>query len=296
MELRQLRYFLAVAENLHFTRAAERLRVAQPPLSRQIRRLEDELGVQLFRRTRRRVELTQAGALLVPEATKILKQAEHTARVAQGAMRGEIGLLHIGATSSLPFTDLLPKVLSAYRKMFPDVQLVLRELNTKQQLDALHAGDIDLGFVRLPVRILPSRIAVQTVRTEPVVAVLPKGHRLAAARRLDLRLLAEETFIMYPYELGGGLHDLLIRLFNEAGFVPRVQQEATTVPTAVSLAAAGLGIALVPQSIRAVQIPGVVYKPLASPAAKAEIAIAHRLNDRSPAVLAFAKLCRTLRN
>jgi DNA-binding transcriptional LysR family regulator len=295
MELRQLRYFVAVAEELHFTRAAERLRVAQPPLSRQIRQLEEKLKVRLFLRTKRKVELTQAGALFFSEAVKILKQADLAVLVAQRAERGEIGLLHIATTSALPFMGLLPNVLHAYRQLFPRVQLVLRELNTKQQLDALYEGGLDVGFLRRPIRTLPSRISVQTVHTEAMCVALREDHALASARKVDLARLATESFIMYPYDLGGGLHDLAESLCKAAGFVPKVEQEASTVPMAVSLAAAGLGVALVPESIGHVHIPGVVYRPLKSPSAKTEIAIAHRSNDRSPSISALVKLSLTFR-
>jgi DNA-binding transcriptional LysR family regulator len=296
MDFRQLRSFVAVAEELHFTRAARRLRVAQPPLSRQIRQLEAELGVHLFERTKRKVELTQVGALFLPEALKLLKQLEVATLVAQRAARGEIGLLHIATTSALPYMGLLPKVLHAYRELFPHVQLVLREMNTRQQLDALHAGEIDVGFLRLPMRTLPSRISVQVVQSEPMCIALRQDHPLAPMKTVDLARLADEPFIMYPYDLGGGLHDLSIALCKQAGFTPKVEQEARTVAMAVSFAAAGLGVALVPASIRNVHTPGAVYRPLRGRSARTEIAVAHRSNDRSPRVTAFVKLSLTFRN
>ena len=296
MELRQLRYFVAVAEELHFTRAAKRLHVAQPPLSRLIRRLEDELKTRLFLRTKRKVELTQVGALFYPEAVKILNQLELATLVAQRAARGEIGLLQIATTSTLPFMGLLPKVLHAYRELFPHVQLMLKELNTKEQLEGLRDGELDVGFLRLPVRALPPQISIQVVQSEPMLLALREDHLLARARTIDLARLTQERFIVYPYDLGGGLHDLSMALYKEAGFVPRMELEARTVPMAVSFAAAGLGVALVPASIRNVHTPGVTYRPLKGRSARTEIAVAHRVNDRSPRVTSFVKLSLTFRN
>jgi DNA-binding transcriptional LysR family regulator len=295
MELRQLKYFVAVAEELHFTRAAERLRMAQPPLSRQINQLERELKVRLFRRTKRKVELTQAGALFLPQALETLRQAELALLTAQRAERGEVGLLNIATTSSMPFMDLLPRILHAYRQSFPHVHVVLQEQNTSEQLANLYEGAVDIGFLRLPVRVLPERISVETIHSEPLCLALREDHPLASARDIDLRRLENEALIMYPADLGGGLHDLCVSLCKNAGFVPKVEQEAKTVPVAVSFAAAGLGLAFVPASIRNVHTPGVIYRPLKQPSAKAEIAIAYRNNDRSARVKAFVKLSFALR-
>jgi len=295
MELRQLKYFVTVAEELHFTRAAERLRIAQPPLSRQIQQLERELKVRLFRRTKRRVELTQAGALFLPRALETLRQAELAALTAHRAARGEVGLLHIATTSSMPFMGLLPRILHAYRQAFPRVHVVLLEQNTKEQLTNLYEGGLDVGFLRLPIRDLPARISVETVYSEPLYLALREDHPLASAPEIDMRGLANEPFIMYPAALGGGLHDLCLDLCKNAGFIPKVEQEAKTVPVAVSFAAAGLGIALVPACIQIVHTPGVVYRPLKKTLARAEIAIAYRTGDRSARVRELVKLSLALR-
>lgn len=290
MELRQLEYFVVLAEELHFTRAAERLRIAQPPLSRQVKRLEQELKVSLFRRTKRKVELTQPGALFLPQALETLRQADLARTTAQRAARGELGLLHIGMTSSLPFMRLLPKILHSYHELFPLVHLVLQEQNTQEQLTSLDGGALDVGFIRLPIRHLPPRISAQSFYSEPLCLALRNDHPLSSAPAIDLRRLANEPLIMYPYDLGGGLHDLVVKLCSEAGFVPKVAQEAKTVPMAVAFAAAGLGVALVPASGRNVHTPGVVYRPLKQPSAKTEIAIAYRMKDRSRRVRAIVKL------
>lgn len=290
MELRQLRYFVVLAEELHFTRAAERLRIAQPPLSRQVKQLEQELKVSLFRRTKRKVELTQPGALFLPQALETLRQADLARTTAQRGARGELGLLHIGMTSSVPFMGLLPRILHSYHELFPQVHLVLQERNTQEQLAGLDQGALDVGFIRLPVRHLPARISAQSFYTEPLCLALRNDHPLSSAPAIDLRRLSNEPLIMYPYDLGGGLHDLVVKLCSEAGFVPKVAQEAKTVPMAVAFAAAGLGIALVPGSGRNVHTPGVAYRPLTQPSAKTEIAIAYRMKDRSRSVRAIVKL------
>jgi DNA-binding transcriptional LysR family regulator len=295
MELRQLKYFAVLAEELHFTQAAERLRIAQPSLSRQIKRLEQELKIRLFRRTKRRVELTQAGELFLPRALETLRQAELSALTAQRAGRGELGLVQIGTISSMPFMGLLPKILHAYRLAYPHVHVVLQEQNTKEQLKNLYEGALDVGFLRLPIRDLPSRISVQSLCREPVYVALREDHPLASAPEIDLRRLSSEPFIMYPYDIGGGLHDLSISICNDAGFVPRIEQEAKTVSMAVSFAAAGLGAALVPASSRNIHTPGVVYRPLKRAFRNAEVAIAHRLDDYSARVKAFVELSLSLR-
>jgi len=296
MELRQLRYFVAVAEELHFTRAAERLRMTQPPLSRKIKQLEEELKVRLFKRSKRKVALTQAGEHFLPQALKTLRQAELAVLTVQRAARGEIGTLQIATTSSMPFMGLLPKILHAYRQSFPDVHVAVLEQNTKEQLVNLYEGRLDVGFLRLPIRDLPLRVSVQTVFSEPVYLALRESHPLASAAEIDLRFLANEPFIMYPYDIGGGLYDLSMSLCSDAGFVPKIEQEAKTVAMAVSYAASGLGVAFVPASIQHVQTPGVVYRPLTRGSANTEIAIAHRSNAPSAGVKAFVRLSLTFRH
>ena len=190
----------------------------------------------------------------------------------------------------MPFMGLLPNILHSYHRSFPHVHLVLQEQNTEEQLNNLDEGAVDVGFLRLPIRHLPLRISVQSFYTEPLYLALWQDHPLATAREVDLRRLSNEPFIMYPYDLGGGLHDLAVKLCSEAGFVPKIAQEAKTVPMAVTFAAARLGVALVPASGQNVHTPGVVYRPLKQASAKTEIALAYRMKDRSPSVRAFVKL------
>jgi DNA-binding transcriptional LysR family regulator len=295
MELRHLRYFVAVAEELHFARAAKRLGMAQPPLSRQIKQLETELNVRLFHRADRKVQLTQAGALFLPQARETLMQAERAALIVQRAARGELGLLNIATPSSMPFTGILPEMLRAYRQAYPDVQLLLQELGINRQLQGLINGEIDIGFIRLPVTHFPSGIHAHTILREKILVALHEDHPLAARERISLASLAHEAFIMYPYDLGGGLYDITTSLCRKAGFAPRIEQEAKTVPMAVSLAAAGLGVALVPSCIRHVHIVGTVYRELNDPAATTELAIAYRKNDRSVMVKSFVRISAKFR-
>ncbi len=295
MELRHLRYFVAVAEELHFARAAKRLGMAQPPLSRQIKQLETELNVRLFHRADRKVQLTQAGALFLPQARETLMQAERAALIVQRAARGELGLLNIATPSSMPFTGILPEMLRAYRQAYPDVQLLLQELGINRQLQGLINGEIDIGFIRLPVTHFPSGIHAHTILREKILVALHEDHPLAARERISLASLAHEAFIMYPYDLGGGLYDITTSLCRKAGFAPRIEQEAKTVPMAVSLAAAGLGVALVPSCIRQVHTAGTVYRELNDPAATTELAIAYRKNDRSVMVKSFVRISAKFR-
>lgn len=295
MELRHLRYFVAVAEELHFARAARRLRMAQPPLSRQIKQLEAELKVRLFHRGDRKVQLTQAGALFLPQARETLMQSERAALIAQRAARGELGLLNIATPSSMPFTGILPEMMRAYRQAFPQVQLLLQEMGINRQLQGLVNGDIDIGFIRLPVTHFPVGITAHTILKEKIFVALHADHPLAARERINLASLAEEAFIMYPYDLGGGLYDITMSLCRKAGFAPRIEQEAKTVPMAVSLAAAGLGVALVPGCIRQVHISGTAYRELNDPAATTELAIAYRKDDRSLTVKSFVRISAKFR-
>ena len=289
MELRHLRYFVAVAEELHFARAARRLKMAQPPLSRQIKQLEAELKVRLFSRAERNVQLTDAGALFLPHARETLMQAERAALVVQRAARGELGLLNIATPSSMPFMGILPAMLRAYRQSHPHVQLVLQEMGIARQLAGLCNGELDIGFIRLPVTHFPNEIAAHKILKEKIYVALHEDHPLAGGDRIQLSSLADVPFIMYPYDLGGGFYDITMNLCRKAGFAPRIEQEAKTVPMAVSLAAAGLGLALVPGCIRQVHTPGAVYRELQDADATTELAIAYRKNDRSLMVKSFVR-------
>jgi DNA-binding transcriptional LysR family regulator len=295
MELRHLRYFLAVAEEGHMTRAAERLGIQQPPLSQQIRALEDELRVQLFRRKPRGVELTQAGETLLAETRTILRQVEHAIAAARRTAGGEAGRIGVGFTSSASFHPFVPQVIRDYRSRYPLVDLRLEESGTGELVDALAAERLDAAFVRSPIGQVAG-IAVYSLIDEPMVAALPSGHPLAARGRgapLALSSLASETFILYRRPLGPGLYDAIIATCQRAGYSPKIGQEAPRMLATLSLVAAGLGVSLVPQSMRRLRVHGVAYRPL-DPAAGlvAPLNLAYRRSGNSAAALRFIELAR----
>lgn len=287
MELRHLRYFVTVAEELHFGRAAQRLQMAQPPLSQQIRQLEQELNVQLLHRTKRIVRLTEAGQVFLQQARQILTQSEEAIEAAQRASRGEVGRLVIGFVGSATYS-ILPTALKAFRHQFPDVRLILHEMTTTEQIEALHDNRIHLGFIRPPLN--DDRLRVESVYQESLVAVLPEAHAIATQKQVSLRSLACEPFILFPRHLGAGLYDQIIGLCQQSGFTPQVAQEAIQMQTIVSLVAAELGVALVPASLQNLQRVGVVYKPLEEQTPKVELAVAWRRNETSRIVHQFLEV------
>jgi DNA-binding transcriptional LysR family regulator len=289
MELRHLRYFVAVAEELHFGRAAVRLRIAQPPLSHQIRQLEQQLGVALFNRTKRRVELTAAGEAFLAEAYGVIAQAERAVRSAQRAGRGEIGELAIGFVPSADL-DILPRVLSAWAPRFPGVEVTLHALLPDQQLDALREGRIQVGFVRLPVR--DESLVVEPISREPLVAVLPEHHRLAQRPSLRVADLQEDPMVLFPRRIAAAYHDQFVRLCRRSGFTPRVAHETTSLQTNLGLVAAGLGISVMPASIQNLRRTGVVYRPLDPPVPYVEMALAYPREHRSATLPAFLDVVR----
>jgi DNA-binding transcriptional LysR family regulator len=283
MELRHLRYFVAVAEELHFGRAAARVRIAQPPLSQQIRQLEQELGVTLFTRANRRVDLTSAGRAFLEEATRVLTQAEQAVRTAQRASRGEIGRLAIGFVPSADL-DVLPRVLRVWKARFPYVEIELHSLLPPAQVDALRDDRLQIGFLRLPVD--ASGLVVAPILREPLLAALPRGHRLARSARVRLADLAEETMILFPSHVAPEYHDVFLGACRRAGFTPKVLHPGS-MQTNLGLVSAGLGVALMPASIRNLRRAGVVYRPLAPPVPQVEMAIAYRRDARSTVLAAF---------
>ncbi len=289
MELRHLRYFLAVAEELHFGHAAAKLHMAQPPLSQQIKRLEEELGLSLFQRTRRKVQLTPAGAVFREEARQTLAQAEHAVRSARRAHLGEIGQLVVGFVDSAVY-HALPPVLRTFRGRFPDVELVLRELNPAEQFQALRSNRLNAGFVRS----VPgdADLAQEEVFEEPLIAALPHAHLLARRHRILLRNLAGQRFVFFPRTLGPGFYDQVVSLCQAAGFSFRVVQEANEMQTIVSLVAAGIGVAIVPASIRNLRMPAVSYVALADSAARTALRVTWRREDASPVLQSFLRVVR----
>jgi DNA-binding transcriptional LysR family regulator len=289
MELRHLRYFIAVAEELHFGRAASRLLIVQPSLSQQIRQLEEELGFPLLRRTKRSVQLTDAGTVFLAAARQILRQVQEAKRAALRAYRGEVGRLVVGYISTSTY-DLLPMMLRAYRERFPDVEVALRELTTPAQVRALEDDEIQVGLLRLPIS--SALVNVEVARREPIVCVLPEEHPLARRERIAMPLLAHEPFVLQSRQLGGGYYVQLMKLCLAAGFSPNVVQEVTETYTIVGLVAAGIGVSLVPQSIRNMRSEGIVYRELEGAATMTEIALAWQRNTHSMTVQNFLTVAR----
>jgi DNA-binding transcriptional LysR family regulator len=287
IELRQLRCFVAVAEELHFGRAAERLHMAQPPLSQQIRRLERELEVRLFDRNNRSVALTSAGTALFAEAKPILESVAQAVTATVRASRGELGKLGIGFGFSATYT-VLPQMVSRFRKRFPEVQVDLYEMTIDQQLEAFARGDIQVGVIRPPLD--NSSIATKTILVEPLVLAMPKDHPLSKAKSIRLEALADEVFVMAPHNRVG-FFDSIKALCRDAGFEPKVGQYATGLHTALGLVSVGMGVAIVPKSLQRTPVRSVVYRPLAD-APPAEMALAWRKADRTQITRAFVELCR----
>ncbi|HCE9348458.1 TPA: LysR family transcriptional regulator [Pseudomonas aeruginosa] len=290
MELRHLRYFIAVAEELHFGRAAERLGISQPPLSQQIQALEEEIGARLFERTNRRVELTDAGRLFLDESRQVLAQVDKAVLLARRAHLGELGELKIGFTSSAPFTSTIPSSIHAFRKAYPDVHLDLQEMSSRQVLKALLEESLQVGVIR-PLA-LPDAVHWVELFREPLVAVLRADHPLAAGSEdgLAIAALAEEPFVFFPRSYGTGLYDQVIALTRQAGFSPRIAQEASEAMTIIGLVSAGLRVSILPASFRRTRVDGVVYRTLSDPEATTAVWLVRRQNEGSPLALSFIDL------
>ncbi|RDK00899.1 LysR family transcriptional regulator [Paraburkholderia lacunae] len=292
MDLRRIRYFIVLSEELHFGRAAVRLNMAQPPLSQQIRVLEEELGARLFERSNRHVELTAAGKALLPEARALVAQAERAGIVTQRAQRGEVGELRVGFTGSAAFSTVIPQLIFEYRRRLPGMHLRLEELTTRQQLTALLERRLEVAFVRgVTLPDLPPTLQATRLFEDSLVAVLPSQHPLAASRAaLSVGALKHEAFVMYPRESGTGVYDQIVALCRQSGFAPQVAQEAREAPTIVGLVAAGLGVAFVPASLRCINVNGVVYRPLREKGARSAMWLVLRAGELSPQEALFAEL------
>ena len=284
-----LRYFVAVAEELHFGRAAARLSMAQQPLSRQIRRLEEEVGVKLFERTTRRVALTPAGGVFLEETRKTLDALDRAVEEARRAERGEVGTLRVGYTTTALY-GALPEVVRSFRGRFPGVRLELAEMGSAEIEEAILAGGLQAAVLYGPVG--GTGVESLVLRDEPMVAVLPEGHPLAGRDAVALRELAGEPFVFCPRRRGPGLYDQIVGFCREAGFSPNVAQEAAQEHTVVGLVASGVGVALGFECMGKMGNPGVVFRPLADAGMSVELCLLWRTDDPSPALRAFVDLAR----
>lgn len=282
-----LRYFVAVAEELHFGRAAERLFMAQQPLSRQVQRLEAELGVKLFERTTRRVALTPAGEVFLEEARRTLAALDRAVETARRAANGEVGTLRVGYTATALY-NVLPEAVRSFRERYPAVQLELTEMSSAGLERALLAKEIQAALLYGPV----ADVSVESVLLleEPLVVALPERHRLAGCSAVALRELAVEPFILFPRHLRPSLHDQIVGFCRLAGFSPSVVQEAAPEQTIIGMVAAGIGVALVFSCLQNLKRPGVVYRPLTGVDTSVAFNLAWRRDDGAPALHVFLKL------
>lgn len=284
MELRQLRYFMVVAEELHFGRAAARLHIAQPALSQQIQTLERALNVQLLQRTKRNVTLTDAGRLFLEEARVTLRQAEQTAYVAMLAGRGVMGRLTLGFTGTALYS-VMPTIVCLYRDSYPDVDITLQEMSTEEQVHALQSSQIHVGLLYPPLR--DADIGAIPLFYESLVVVLPDHHPLADLSEISLAHLTDESFVLFPRVEGPCLHDRIIGMCQQVGFSPRIAYETARPQIMIGLVAAGMGVALTFESMAYLKRPGVLYKPLCEATPEWAMAVAWRQSNVVPVVQTF---------
>jgi len=287
MDLRQLRYFVAVAEELHFGHAAQRLRIAQPALSRQIQALEKDLLVQLLFRNRRRVQITPAGQVFLDRARQILARADEAVLAAQRAGGGVSGTLNLGFVGSATY-DVLPGVLREFLHAAPHVDLTLSEMTVHAQIEALIEKRIDIGLLRLPAK--TEGLVFRTIAREPLYVALPSSHRLAQLPSVPLSALSEEPFVLYPDHPRPSWTEYIIGLCEQAGFRPVVVQRTVEIQTTLSLVAAGIGVSIVPKCIGNLQRKDVVFRRLTGVRARTELLAAYRERDPSPVVQTFLKV------
>jgi DNA-binding transcriptional LysR family regulator len=293
VELRHVRYFLAVAGERNFTRAAEKLGIGQPPVSQQIRDLEDELGTPLFHRVPHGAELTEAGEAFLIEARSILAGAERAKLAAQRAHRGQSGMLSLGLSGTAAFNPLVAGSMQLFRRRWPDVLLTLDEMNTMRLVERLASGELDAAFVRPGVRDIEG-IRLHRLDDEPMAVALPARHRLARSSKLELKALAQEPFILFPPGLCF-THEV-IAACRMNGFDPVVGQVVPQITSALSLVAAELGVSVVPASIKQLQVQGVTYQPIHGLAPVARLALAVRRDSRQIVVQNFIHALRSAAN
>lgn len=289
MEFRQLRYFVTVAGTLHFGRAADRLQITQPALSKQIAQLEKEIGTPLLARTKRTVQLTSAGQVFLTQARQLLSQAATAVDLTRRTARGEEGQLAIGFTATATHT-VLPQLVRDFRQRYPQVDLTLRELCTEAQVTALNQGQLDLAFLHPPID--ARSLELYPILTEPFVAVLPPQHPLLQQTEIAIADLAQESLIIHPRPEGPILYDGLIQLCQQVGFQPRIAHESMSLQTRVCLAAAGLGITFVPVSLQPLIGAEGVCRPLANCPIQLELAAAWRQQATLPTLAAFLAIVK----
>ena len=296
MELRHFRYFVAVAEEGHITRAAERLGMQQPPLSQRIKSIERELDAQLFLRKARGVELTQAGRIFLAEARAILAQYDHAFETTRRAARGEQGRLCVGVTPTSAFHPIVPLIIRSFRKEFSQVSLTLEECLPKEIIEGLQNDQMDVAFLRADMA-EPKGLSIRPLLAEPMVVALPSRHALARSEgAVPLKDLVEETFVIYARQMGPAFFEATMAACRSAGFNPRLGQEAPRVTSALNLVAAGLGVCIVPASMQRMGMDGITYRRLTGTTQlKAMLNLVSRRDDHSAVVRNFLSSVRQTR-
>jgi DNA-binding transcriptional LysR family regulator len=288
MDFRHLRYFVCVAEEMHFGRAAERLGMSQPPLSQQIRLFEQRLGVQLFERTSRRIQLTPAGQVMLPLAQQAIVQVNLAMDSARRADRGEMGTLSVGFTTSAPFVPRIASELYRFRQAYPDIELQLTELSREAQIVRLNQRQLDIGIMRGFERpVLPGNLRSLMLTTEPILLAVREGHRLATKPGpVTIADIAGEPIVLYERAMGSGFNEHLLAICMRAGFEPNVVQEASGVATLLGLVAAGFGLTVLAQSLSALHPEHIIYRTIEQPDAISRLWLAHHA-DLSPSCALF---------
>lgn len=289
MELRHLRYFEALGRTLNFTRAAEQLHIAQPPLSRQIRQLEEELGAELIDRHARPLALTKAGAFFLEQCTQLLARVQEVKEATHRISQGQRRWLGIGIVPSVLY-GFLPELIRSYGEQSKGVEIVLSEMTSIQQGNALKSGRIDIGFGRLPLE--DPEILCETIVEEPLIAALPLKHPLLKAPRLSLAMLAREPFILYPVRPRPSYADHVLQQFRMHGLTLASAIDANEMQTAIGLVAAGIGVTLVPGSVQRLRRDDIVYRPLNDKSVTSPIIMNRRADDRSPELQRFCELVK----
>lgn len=278
MELRHLKYFNAVASTLSFSRAAELLHIAQPPLSRQIRQLEELVGAELIDRASRPIALTMAGKFFYEQTVQVLSRLDQIEEGTRRIAKGQQHWFNIGFVPSALY-GVLPELIKRFRAELPEIEIGFSELMTMEQAEALKSGRIDVGFGRLPIK--DPDIICETIIEEPLMAVFPLGHHLLKKNKVSLAQLAEEKFILYPARPRPSYADQVLEIFSSRGMKPSIVKEANEMQTAIGLVAAGVGVALVPRSVQGLHRADVVYRPLVNKGVFSPVIMNFRVNDRS---------------
>jgi DNA-binding transcriptional LysR family regulator len=291
MELRHLKYFIAVAEELHFGRAANRLHLAQPSLSKQIQQLEEELGFPLFYRTKQKVELLDAGHVFLDEARRIRRQAENAVESARRTHTGQSGRLLIGFNASATL-EVMPRVLRKYLQLYPNVAVELSEITTSRGMELLLDSPLSVGLLRSPSLLNKESFFIETILREPFMIALPDSHPSAKQDSVRIKTLAEELFIVPPHEPGWDYADAIFQILRDNGIEPQIAQEARQTLAVLSLVAGGLGVALVPASFSTLRLSGVTYRPIKGPSRTTDLTAVWRRNSRASTIRVFLDVVR----